>query len=60
MTLVKDGLDPVHSLRIPDALRVTEKTVSLILVRGSQSCLSWYIVSLAYTVETYTGHSVSI
>jgi len=32
-----------------DALRATEKKVSLILVRGSQSYLSWFIVSLAYT-----------
>jgi len=29
-----------------DALRATEKKVSLILVRGSQSYLSWFIVSL--------------
>jgi len=33
-----------------DALRATEKKVSLILVRGSQSYLSWFIVSLTLTI----------
>jgi len=32
---------------IPDALRATGKKFPLILVRGSQSYLSWFIVSLA-------------
>jgi len=35
-----------RALSIPSALRVTEKKFPLILVRGSQSCLSWFIVSL--------------
>jgi len=32
-----------------DALRATEKKVSLILVRESQSYLSWFMVSLAWS-----------
>jgi len=35
-----------RALSIPSALRITEKKFPLILVRGSQSYLSWYIVSL--------------
>jgi len=35
-----------QALSIPSALRVTKKKFPLILVRGSQSCLSWFIVSM--------------
>jgi len=34
------------SLTIPDALRATEIKFPLIIVRGSQIYLSWFIVSL--------------
>jgi len=36
-----------------DALRATEFFFSLILVRGSQSYLSWFIVSLFLTIKQY-------
>jgi len=36
------------ALSIPSALRITEKKFPLILVRGSQSYLSWFIVSLVH------------
>jgi len=40
-----------RALSIPSALRVTEKKFHLILIRGSQSYLSWFIVSLAMRVN---------
>jgi len=39
-----------QALSIPSALRATEKKFPLILVRGSQSYLSWFIASLLLAV----------
>jgi len=39
-----------RAFTIPDALRVPEKKFPIILVRGSQSYLSWFIVSLLMTM----------
>jgi len=47
MTLVKDGLDPGHSLSQMHCAQ-QKKQFPLILDRGSQSYLSWFIVYLAY------------
>jgi len=56
MTLVKDGLDPGHSLSQMHCAK-QKKKFPLILVRGSQSYLSWFIVSLPQTSKNVTVHS---
>jgi len=42
-----------------DALRATEKKVSLILVIGSQSYLSWFIVSLL-RIKAFTEFDITV
>jgi len=51
MTLVKDGLDPGHSLSQMHCVQ-QKKQFPLILDRGSQSYLSWFIVSLLEIVQS--------